>query len=191
LASEPWGWRNDKQDAFHFPLTDWSNWRRVRYWGLPAFVGFRYGDTHHAVTGLWLRRLRPEDPDDVNVCFDRMHAWGQRIAAMYQTSFTLGPRTFASWKSENDVIVQSVDADIAALFARRTYRAVVGVSFGWPRVCVVYGYAFRDRDGGETAGQVRDRYAREAFSRLTVGDPMRSPSGVEDLPPPLPGRSTD
>ena len=187
LANEPWGWRSDKQDAFHFPLTDWENWRRVRYWGLPTFVAFRYGDAHHGVTGLWVRALRPEDPDDINVCFDRMHDWGKRIATAYQTSFTLGTRATASWKAKDDVIVQTVDAGVFMLLTRRTYRAVVGVTFGWPRVCLVYGYAFRDDGDNSTAVQVRDRYAREAFQRLTVGDPLRPPAGVEELPLPLRG----
>ena len=182
LASEPWGWRNDKQDIFHFPLTDWQNWRRVRYWGLPVFLGFRYGDSQRFLTALWVKRLRSEDPDDINVCFDRMYAWGQSIAEVYQASIVLGPRTYASWKSENDVIVQSVDAKISALFSRRTYRAAVGVTFGWPRVCIVYGYAFQDDGDDTTAAQVRDRYAREAFSLMTVKDPLRPPDGVEELP---------
>jgi hypothetical protein len=182
LLTEPWGWRNDKQDVFHFPLSDWPNWRRVRFWGLPAFVGFRYGDAHRAVTGLWVRRLRPDDPEQLEVCLDRMQAWGKPIASAYQTTFTMGPRSFASWKSKDDVLVQSVDAEVSALFSHRTYRAVVGVSFAWPRVCVLYGYAFRVEGEEDVAAQVRDRYAREAFSRLTVRDPLRSPDGVQELP---------
>ena len=182
LGSEPWGWRNDRQDVFHFPLTDWPHWRRVRFWGLPAFVGFRYGDAHRAIAGLWVRRLRPEDPESLEVCFDRMHAWSQPIASDYQTKLTLGPRSYASWKSKDDVLVQSVDAQVSALFAHRAYRAVVVVSFAWPRVCVLYGYAFRVDGDEKAAERARDRYALEAFSRLTVNDPHRSPDGVQELP---------
>ncbi|MCL2822612.1 MAG: hypothetical protein FWD57_01350 [Polyangiaceae bacterium] len=184
LLTEQWGWRNDKQDVFHFPLPDWNKWKRVRYWGMPAFVGFRYDDSHRVVSGLWLRKLRSDDPEDPNVCFDRMNEWSKPAAKAYQTKLTFGPRTTASWKYKDDVLVQSIDAEITSLFARRVYRAVIGISFGWPRVCVMYGYAFRDLeiDGDNTASRVRDRFAAEAYSRLTVKDPQRPPDGIEELP---------
>ncbi|MFW5739586.1 MAG: hypothetical protein ACOC1F_04405 [Myxococcota bacterium] len=188
LVDGEWGWRNDKRDVFHFPLSDWPNWRRVRFWGMPAFVGFRYGDAHRAVAALWVRRLREGDPEELHVCLERMEAWGEPIAAAYRTEFKKGETSFASWKSENDVLVQTVDAEVAGIFSRSSYRAVLGVSFGWPRVCVIYGYAFRVGEDAELAGQVRDKYAKEAFSRLTVSDPHRSPDGAEELPlPPDPG----
>src|SRR5690606_3693419 len=44
---EPWGARNDKDDQLHAPTPDWQNWKRVRYWGVDHFTGFRYGDDHH------------------------------------------------------------------------------------------------------------------------------------------------
>lgn len=182
LATGEWGWRNDKQDVFHFPLSDWPNWRRVRFWGLPAFVGFRYGDTHRAVSALWVRRLSADDPEELNVCLERMEAWGASIASAYQTTFTKRETTYASWKSKDDVLVQTVDAEVRALFSRRSYRAVLGVSFAWPRVCVLYGYAFRVEGDEALVEAVRDRYVREAFSRLTVMDPLRSPDGVDELP---------
>jgi len=181
LATGEWGWRNDRQDVFHFPLSDWPNWRRVRFWGLPTFVAFRYGDEHRAVAALWVRRLREEDPEDLQVCLDRMEAWAQPIAAAYRTEFTKGKPSYTSWKSKDDVIVQTVDADVAGFFSHSRYRAVMGVSFAWPRVCVMYGYAFRSEDDDAFTDTVRDRYLKEAFSRLTVNDPLRSPDGLEEL----------
>ena len=184
LVKGGWGWRNDKQDVFHFPLSDWPNWRRVRFWGLPTFVGFRYGDAHRGVAAMWVRRLRPEDPEDPKVCLDRMEAWGRPIADAYRTKVVKGPLSRASWKSQDDVLVQSVDAEVAGVFSRSSYRAVVGVSFAWPRVCVLYGYAFRVGEDESLADDVRQRYVEEAFSQLTVHDSHRCPDGVPLLPTP-------
>jgi len=182
LATGEWGWRNDRRDVFHFPLSDWPNWRRVKFWGLPTFVAFRYGDAHRAVAALWVRRLREEDPEDLQVCLDRMEAWAQPIAEAYRTQFTRGEPTYASWKSKDDVMIQTINADVAGFFSRSSYRAVVGVSFAWPRVCVMYGYAFRAEEDEALVDTVRERYVKEAFSRLTVNDPHRSPDGLEELP---------
>ena len=80
------------------------------------------------------------------------------------------------------LLVQAIDARVAGIFSSTSYRAVVGVSFAWPRVCVIYGYAFRDGEDEKAADEARARYIREAFSRLTVADPHRSPDGVPELP---------
>ena len=118
------------------------------------------------------------------MCLERMEAWGTPIAAGYRTEFKKGKTSYASWKSDDDVLVQTVDAEVAGIFSRSSYRAVLGVSFGWPRVCVIYGYAFRVGKDPSLADAVRDRYAKKAFSQLTVGDPYRCPDGVEELPLP-------
>src|SRR5687768_5050364 len=43
---EAWGLRNDKDDQLHVPLPDHQHWKRVRFWGVEHFVGFRYGGDH-------------------------------------------------------------------------------------------------------------------------------------------------
>lgn len=182
LLTGEWGWRNDRRDVFHFPLSDWGNWRRVRFWGMPTFVAFRYGNKHRAVAALWARRLQDEDPESLELCLERMEAWATPVAELYHAEFIKRPRTKASWKTDDDVLVQPIDAIVNSLFSRSTYHAVAAATFAWPRVCVVYGYAFRSEEEEGLAAKVRDRYAREAFSRLTVNDPLRSPDGIELLP---------
>ena len=184
LLKEQWGWRNDKRDVFHFPLSDWEQWRRVRFWGIPAFVGFRYGDKHRAISALWARRLRPDDAEDPQVCLDRLEAWGVPMADSYHVKVTKRGTSRASWKSTDDVLVQLVDAEVSSIFSHRKYAAVVGATFAWPRVCVVYGYAFRVDDAEDVVNEVRLRYAREAFSKLTVDDPLQPPDGLDWVPTP-------
>ena len=88
LSQEPWGWRNDKRDVFHFPLTDWGNWRRVRFWGLPTFVGFRYGDVHHAIAAMRVVRVQPGDAPTPKGCLDRFLRWGMPIMDLTELTGT-------------------------------------------------------------------------------------------------------
>lgn len=177
LSSENWGWRNDKRDYFHFPLSDFQNWKRVRFWGLPALVGFRYGDNHRAVAALWARPVQSGDPPTAAVCLDRFEEWGTPLAQGYSTSVS-NTRTLAiSRKGKDDVVVKTVDATVRSIFGNKKYLAAVGATIGWPNTCVIWGYAFKVEDAEDSAAKVRDRYAKEAFQQLermkeTVPDPL-------------------
>ncbi|HEX7666728.1 MAG TPA: hypothetical protein VF407_19505, partial [Polyangiaceae bacterium] len=48
LKIAPIGLRTDKLNALRIPLMDPGRWTRVRFWGVPSTVGFRYGKDHHA-----------------------------------------------------------------------------------------------------------------------------------------------
>lgn len=178
LVRESWGWRNDKRDVFHFPLSDWKNWRRVRFWGIPAWVGFRYGDKHRAIAGLWVRRVRGGDPETPEVCLQRFEEWGIPIAEAYGAKIKNERESRATWKTKDDVVIKTLDADVASLFSSRTYLAVVGATLGWPSVCVVYGYAFEVGSGGDLAEQARRRYSLEAYQQLTKTT-EKTPDGIE------------
>lgn len=167
LAGQPWGWRQDRNKVFSYPLSDSKNWRRVRYWGVKTFVGFRYGDKHHGVAALWAKRLEPGEPETAELCLRKFEDWAAPIAHFYSTSFEDRGTQRATWEGK-DVIVKKVDANVKSLLAWRRYLGVMGASLAWPRVCVVYGYAFRVDDAEDVASAVRDRYAREAFGKLTV-----------------------
>jgi hypothetical protein len=166
LAKEPWGWRDDKRGVFHFPLSDWKTWKRVRFWGLPTFVGFRYGDSHHATAALWVRKVRDHDPPTPEACMQRFEQWAIPIADGYNTRVVRETESRASWNGK-DVLVKSMDAEVKSLLSRSTWLAVVGAAVGWPpTACVVYGYAFKADDAEQQAAAARDRYAREAFQQL-------------------------
>ena len=184
LGKLPWGWRNDKRDVVHFPLTDWKNWRRVRFWGVPTFVGFRYGDKHRAVAAMWLTRLHRGEPEDPRVCIAHLKKWGMPMADLYRTTVTMGEAKTVTWQGHPDVLVQTVDATVEGLFSDQQWRAVAGASLPWPRVCMVYGYAFRVDDSPKQAEATRDRYAREAFSRLELTHPKQAPRGFRVSPKP-------
>lgn len=180
LARESWGWRADKRDVFHFPLSDTKNWRRVRFWGVPSFVGFRYGDKHHAVAALWARKLREGDAPTADTCMKRFEDWGNGVADQYSTRISEVTEQRATWREPDDVLVKTLEAQVKTLLSRRRYLGVVGATIAWPGVCVAYGYAFDADDVEEPAREARDRYAREAFKQL-ARIPEAPPANLESF----------
>jgi hypothetical protein len=178
LSREPWGSRNDKREVFQFPLTDPGNWRRVRFWGVPTFVGFRYGDVHHAIAGMRVVRVRPPDPPTPKGCLDRFLEWGGPIADGYSARLKDEADSQVTWKAPNDVLVRTWEAEVVTLLARKRYFGVMGAFLPWEGVCAVYGYAFHIDDKNDLVRKVRDRYAREAFGRM-VRMPDKPPDGIE------------
>ena len=178
LAEESWGWRNDKKDEFHFPLTDWKNWRRVRFWGVPTFLGFRYGDKHRAIAGMWLKRVRPEDAATPDGCMTRFEQWGMPLADAFSTKVKDVVEMRQTWKTPDDVVVRTLEADVRTLLSHRRYFGTVGATLPWPDVCAVYGFAFEIDDQEPIARKARDRYALEGFKQL-VRMHDKPPDGID------------
>jgi hypothetical protein len=172
LLEEPWGWRNDKQDALHVPLPDWSNWRRIRYYGLPSFVGFRYGDDHHAVIAIWVREV--EEGTTLAQCLDDHEKWGEPMAQTFGVRVERGPVSRSPWSPQPgpkpegpfEIVTRSLDAEMDTIFARGTYFAAYTAYSMWPKTCTVFGFAVAVRGNTDLARQVRDRYVTDGFWRL-------------------------
>jgi hypothetical protein len=178
LVLQQWGWRNDKKNVFHFPLTDSKNWRRVRYWGVPTFVGFRYGDKHRAIAAMWLQRQKDEEPATPMGCMTRFEKWGLPIADAFSTKVENVVESNQTWKTPEDVVVRTLEADVRTLLAHRHYFGVVGATVPWPGICAVYGFAFEADDSGDLAKKARDRYAIEGYRQL-VRMSETPPDGIE------------
>jgi len=170
LAKEPWGWRNDKQDALHVPLPDWQNWRRIRYFGVPSFVGFRYGDDHHAVIAIWVREA--EEGSTSEQCLDAFEKWAAPTAHDFSVEVGAGTVTRMPWSADGiarpgeELVIKSVDAQINTLLSKKSYSAAYGAYVMWPKTCTIFGIAIPVRDSPELAQQVRDRYVKDGFWRI-------------------------
>lgn len=170
LLTEPWGWRNDKQDALRVPLPDWQNWRRIRYFGVPSFVGFRYGDDHHAVISIWIRDA--EEGVTPEACLETFERWAAPTA--HDFSVAIGPSTTATtrWPADpahaegESAVVRSLDAEVTALFSRKSYAAAYAAYTMWPKTCTIFGVAVAMHESEELARRVRDRYVTEGFPRI-------------------------
>ena len=138
LARESWGWRNDRQDALHVPLPDWQNWRRVKFWGVPTFAGFRYGDDHHAVAAVWVQ-------------------WGAEVERG-EVKLERGPG--------GTMAVRSLEATVDSLLAHKRYVGALAAYRLWPGTCAILGFAIPSRGEDELSRAIRDRYVKEGFAHL-------------------------
>ena len=172
LLEEPWGWRNDKQDVLHVPLPDWSNWRRIRYYGMPSFVGFRYGDDHHAVIAIWVREV--DEGTSLAQCLDDHEKWGKPMANAFGLRVERGAAIQSPWspipgpKPEGplEVLTRTLEAELDTLFVSGNYFAAYAAYAMWPKTCTIFAVAVADRGSKDLARQVRDRYVADGFWRL-------------------------
>jgi len=73
---EAWGLRGDKDDQLLLPLPDPDHWKRVRYWGVEHFVGFRYGNEHRVLAIGFVQEVPAGTPVTSDVCMRRFEQWG-------------------------------------------------------------------------------------------------------------------
>jgi hypothetical protein len=59
-----------------------------------------------------------------------------------------------------------VDAEITALFSKRSYAAAYAAYTMWPKTCTIFGIAVATRGKDDLARQVRDRYVSDGFARM-------------------------
>jgi hypothetical protein len=163
LVSAQWGWRNDREDALHVPMPDWEKWRRIRYYGIPTFVGFRYGDAHHAVLAIW---LRPADAkEDLEACLSKFEIWATPQAEVFGVTTTAPVTTKTKW-ARGEVVVRSIEAKVDSILWKRRYAAAYGAYTMWPGTCTVFGVAVLAKGSDELARTVRDRYVHEGFAAM-------------------------
>lgn len=165
LLEQPWGWRSDKDDQVHAPLPDWEHWKRVRYWGIQHFAGWRYGDDHHAVTILVVQELPSGAKRDSETCLERFEAWARPRVNAYDVK--LGPISVhhGKWRGEA-LVVKEMDGHVDAGFGRKRWSAAWTAYPAYPNACLVYAVAVQWGEHEAQARAVRDRWVREAFERM-------------------------
>src|SRR5690606_14533247 len=87
LLESPWGHRVDKDDQLMVPLPDAEHWKRVRYFGVDHFVGFRYGKDHHAMVAVFVQKVEPDDLTSEK-CLRRFEQWGRPLIQPFDVDFS-------------------------------------------------------------------------------------------------------
>ena len=165
LLSEPWGRRNDKDDQLHAPTPDWEHWKRVRFWGVEHFTGFRYGDDHHAVAIVLLDDMPEGAAQNSEACSVQFEKRAMERLRSYDAE--LGPIGTNDLRWHGDpLIVRFVDGHVDTGFKRRYFSAAWAAYAAYPDTCLVYAVAIPWRDQQDLARQVRDRWVDEGFQQL-------------------------
>jgi hypothetical protein len=170
--SAPWGQRNDKDDQLHVPLPDWENWKRVRFWSVDHFAGFRYGKEHHAVSIVLVDDVKDGARSDVRSCLRRFERFARERLGPFDVRLGRASEKTTLWRS-SPIQVRWVDGSVALGFSRLGFSAAWAAYPAYPDACLVYAMAVPWEDHGPLAQRVRDRWVREAFERVLPLTPTR------------------
>lgn len=163
--SEPWGERSDKDNQLLLPLPDTPKWKRVRYWGVEHFLGFRYGDEHHVIALAFVQDVEPGTPTDSRTCVRRFEAWARERSKTFGPKLdSIGERQ-SKWR-DKPLVIHFVDGYADVGFSRREFSSAWAGYPAYPDACLVFAVAVPWREGGEQARKVRDRFLTEAFERV-------------------------
>jgi hypothetical protein len=173
LKAAPLTPASDRQGAIRIALPDAEHWMRVKFWGIPTLVGFRYGQGHHAVIGGYVTHV----PDNAapGACAKSFEEWAVPLIDAYDIDIQRdSPRT-VSWKrkvtdeSATSADIESLVAKGATLMEREQYAAAYATYPAWKGACLILGVAVPVRDGDMArAMAVRDRFATEVLPAVQI-----------------------
>ncbi len=159
---EPWGQRPDRDDQLLAPLPDSGLWKRVRYFGVEHFVGFRYGKDHHALAIGFVQEVPVGTPVTSELCMRRFEQWGRPQTKPFDVKF--GPFSVERqrWR-EQRLEIHAVDGRFSAAFSTTSFSAAWAAYPAYGDGCLIYAVAVPWREHPELAQQVRDRWVNEGF----------------------------
>jgi hypothetical protein len=157
--------RTDRQNSIRVPLPDAEHWTRVKFWGLPSLVGFRYGKDHHAIVAGYVTHV--DDNTEPGACRKSFEDWAKPYADTFDVDVKFDPPKSTVWRG-NVVDVVSVFAKTATLAARDAYAVAYATYPAWKGACLVVGVAVPARDEEARARIVRDRFLDEVLPNVQV-----------------------
>jgi hypothetical protein len=161
LLTSAWAGQTDKDSQLVVPLPNAEKWKRVRFFGFQHFVGFRYGDDHHAVSVALLLDLPKDASPSSAACIGVFEAWARPQAKGYEVE--LGPisEQQATWRNQA-VVVRSLDGAVSFAFSRKRFSAAWAAYPAYPGTCLIVAFAVPWGDHRTEARLVRERWATEA-----------------------------
>lgn len=160
-----WGLRDDKDHQLLVPLPDWRKWRRVRYWGVHHFTGFRYGDVHHVISIVFIKPVPEGVTPDAKACMERFVSWARSRIRNFDVQ--LGPigQRDGRWHGK-PMDIEYVDGNVDFAFSHHRFSAAWATYPAYPHACMTYAIAVPWRGHAELARKVRDRFIEQGFKRM-------------------------
>lgn len=171
--SEAWGERNDKDNQLLVPLPDIEKWKRVRYWGVDHFLGFRYGDDHHVLAIAFVQEVEPGVAVESRTCIRRFELWARQKSKSFEPKLDAIGERVSKWR-DKPLLIHFVDGYADVGFSRREFSAAWAAYPAYPDACLIYAVAVPWRDHPAEARKVRDRFLTEAFERVNPITPTRA-----------------
>jgi hypothetical protein len=167
--------RNDKQNSVRVPLPDAEHWTRVRFWGVPSLVGFRYGKEHHAIVAAFITHV--DDNTVQGACTKSFEVLAGPMMEAFDVDVKHDAPIAVMWnKVPGAAKVAPVPIDIdpviartATMASRESYAAAYATYPAWGKEsCLVVGVAVPARDDEPRAKDVRDRFAKDVLPNVQV-----------------------
>ncbi len=182
LKISPLSLRGDRQNSLRVLLPDAPHWTRVKFWGVPSLVGFRYGKDHHAIVAAFVTHVDPPadgSPLPAGACIRSFEAWATPWVEAFEVDVQHdapraimwdGPRGVPRSEATPPQIVDidSVFAKVATVAYRDAYAGAYAAYPAWKGACLIIGVAVPARDDEGRAREVRDRFAKEVLPHVQV-----------------------
>jgi hypothetical protein len=177
LLSEPWRRKADRDEQLLVPLSDAGHWKRVRFWLIDHFTGFRYGDDMSAVNVVLVQDVEPGVTPTAELCMKRAERWAR--PQMRSFDVRMGPihSRKAEWHHD-EIPVRTADAVVDYGFGPMQFSAAWAAYPAYTDACLVFAFAVPWGEHRELAQQVRERWIDEGVRRikpLTQERPYRKP----------------
>jgi hypothetical protein len=172
LLTAPWGMRNDKDDQLRVPMPDSDNWKRVRYFGVEHYVGFRYGDEHHAMLIAFVQDLPPDTPMKSDTCMRHFEAWGLPQTHPFDVKFSPFESHLGRWQGQS-LESRSVDGKVNLGFTAAEFSGAWAAYPAYQDACLVLAVAVPWRDHPELAQKLRDRFVSEGFPQMFAASKVK------------------
>jgi hypothetical protein len=172
----------DKQSSVVVPLPDAEHWTRVRFLTLKSLVGFRYGKDHHAIFAGFITHV--DDNSVQGACNKSFEEWAAPWVDAFEVELKHDPPIAFPWSAATPpakpggerpvkrisiVDVDPLHAKTATILSRESYEAAWAAYPAWgDKSCLILGVAIPARDDPQRAKEVRDRFLREVFPKITV-----------------------
>jgi hypothetical protein len=173
LRTAPLSFRDDKQGSLRVMLPDGENWTRVKFWGVPSLVGFRYGKDHHGIAGAFVTHVDDNRVD--GACAKSFEKFAVPTIELFEVELSHDPPVGYAWRNPQTpkaaphiLTADVVFARTATVAAKDTYAVAWTAYPVWKNACLVMGVAIPSRDDEARARAARDRFAKDVFKTLEV-----------------------
>ena len=133
-----------------------TNWLRVRYFGVEHYVGFRYGDEHHAMLIAFVQDLPPDTPMKSDTCMRHFEAWGLPLTHPFDVTFSPFESHLGRWQGQS-LESRSVDGKVNLGFTAAEFSGAWAAYPAYQDACLVLAVAVPWRDHPELAQKLRDQ----------------------------------
>jgi hypothetical protein len=158
--TEPWTFAQDKDHQLKIPMPDARHYKRVRYWMVDHFVGFKYGEDFHTANIVFMLDVPKGTEMTAKSCMQRAENWGYPQLKSFQVMLTDPHVKEAKWREKN-VYVKTIDGYLDMGLKRRNFSAAYVAYPAYPDACMVFGFAVPWGEHEALAKQVRDRWVAE------------------------------